>query len=293
MSKILTLKPKEEKELLKDAKGTNGEKKRIATRLLLYYNQNLVKYIVRGYSSFGGKIDYEDLIAEGNISLLKAIEKFDLNSKNRFATYAGYWIRQYIQSFINKNQLINQGPTVKERKNVVYYDSTFQSDDKENKSYSLMDTLDDSENSEMAADQIRQKDTIIQVNRLINSLDDREKIIFTRLWNHDKKHSKIIPSNLFDVYCMCTDEEKKELLKKKKVDKDNPSALEGFSLEEKNNRALMISKKYLSLFDKNYKFSELSKVFSKPENYIKKLKADSFNDLQKLAKKRKLYYLDE
>jgi hypothetical protein len=92
---------------------------------------------------------------------------------------------------------------------------------------------------------------------------------------------------------MCTDEEKKELLKKKKVDKDNPSALEGFSLEEKNNRALMISKKYLSLFDKNYKFSELSKVFSKPENYIKKLKADSFNDLQKLAKKRKLYYLDE
>jgi RNA polymerase nonessential primary-like sigma factor len=90
MSKILTLKPKEEKELLKDAKGTNGEKKRIATRLLLYYNQNLVKYIVRGYSSFGGKIDYEDLIAEGNISLLKAIEKFDLNSKNRFATYAGY-----------------------------------------------------------------------------------------------------------------------------------------------------------------------------------------------------------
>ena len=59
---------------------------------LIYYNQNLIKYMVRRYSFsfYSGQIDYEDLVAEGTISLLKAIEKFDLNSKFLFDTYAGY-----------------------------------------------------------------------------------------------------------------------------------------------------------------------------------------------------------
>ncbi|MEG7979315.1 MAG: hypothetical protein NY202_05530 [Mollicutes bacterium UO1] len=80
---------KKEKELQKmgEEKVTEGKK---AIRFLLHYNQNLVKYIVKGYSSFGGKVDHEELTAEGISSLPKAIEKFDLNSKNRFATYAGY-----------------------------------------------------------------------------------------------------------------------------------------------------------------------------------------------------------
>ena len=80
---------KKEKELEKmgEEKITEGKK---AIRFLLHYNQNLVKYIVKGYSSFNRKVDHEELTAEGISSLPKAIEKFDLNSKNRFATYAGY-----------------------------------------------------------------------------------------------------------------------------------------------------------------------------------------------------------
>jgi DNA-directed RNA polymerase sigma subunit (sigma70/sigma32) len=78
-----------EKELQKLGKEKLREGKK-AIRFLLHYNQNLVKYICKGYSSFGGKVDPEELTAEGISSLPKAIEKFDLNSKNRFATYAGY-----------------------------------------------------------------------------------------------------------------------------------------------------------------------------------------------------------
>jgi len=80
---------KKEKELQKmgEKKIREGEK---AIRFLIHYNQNLVKYIVKGYSSFGRKIDHEELTAEGISSLPKAIEKFELNSKNRFATYAGF-----------------------------------------------------------------------------------------------------------------------------------------------------------------------------------------------------------
>jgi DNA-directed RNA polymerase sigma subunit (sigma70/sigma32) len=78
-----------EKELQKlgEKKVNEGKK---AIRFLLHYNQNLVKYIVNGYPSFGGRIDPDELTAEGISSLPKAIEKFDLKSKNRFATYAGF-----------------------------------------------------------------------------------------------------------------------------------------------------------------------------------------------------------
>jgi len=80
---------KKEKELQKLGKEKIDEGKK-AIRFLLHYNKNLVKYISKGYSSFGRKVDPEELTAEGISSLPKAIEKFDLNSKNCFATYAGY-----------------------------------------------------------------------------------------------------------------------------------------------------------------------------------------------------------
>ncbi len=88
--KIATLKPREELELLKIAKFSSGKQREAALMSLIYYNQNLVKYIVKGYSYLQGQVDHEDLIAEGTIALAKAIDKFDVNSKNRFATYAGY-----------------------------------------------------------------------------------------------------------------------------------------------------------------------------------------------------------
>lgn len=154
MKKSLNLSAKEERELLEQAKkalelSNKGQKVPPhllrAVKLLIFYNQNLVKYIARGYSLFSG-IDYDDLVSAGIESLPKAIEKFSFDVKDRFATYAGYWIRQYFQSFINKSQFINQNSKVTEKKNIVFYDSQYQNDDKESKSYSLIDTLDDSEN---------------------------------------------------------------------------------------------------------------------------------------------------
>lgn len=91
--------PKDIEKLKDDLKQKESELKKMgaakihagkeATRFLIDYNQNLVKYIVKGYAK-RGKIDHDELIAEGISSLPKAIEKFDLNSKNRFATYGGY-----------------------------------------------------------------------------------------------------------------------------------------------------------------------------------------------------------
>ncbi|WNE41254.1 MAG: RNA polymerase sigma factor RpoS [Mycoplasmataceae bacterium] len=256
-----------------------------ATRFLIDYNQNLVKYIVKGYAK-RGKIDHDELIAEGISSLPKAIEKFDLNSKNRFATYGGYWITQYIQSYIKKSQLIDQSSNNKEKMNLIYYDNNYQNDDKEGKSYSLLETLSDDENAELSAELVRNQDIVIQINNLINSLENREEILLNRLFH------KIKPSNLLDVYYLMTSEEKEEFKKKMKLNNKNVvDSLQKLSCEDKKNNNLPIIKNYLLLFSGNHKFSEVSKIIGKSENKARSLKQESFQKLQKLAKDRKLNFL--
>lgn len=94
LEKIVELKSelkKKEQELAKmdKEKIMAGQK---ALRFLLDYNRHLVEYIAKGYHYYLGKekISQEELVAEGVSSLPKAIEKFDLNSKNQFCTYANF-----------------------------------------------------------------------------------------------------------------------------------------------------------------------------------------------------------
>lgn len=275
---------KKEAELKKMGTGKINDGKE-ATRILIEVNQNLVKYIAKGYSK-RGKIDQNELISEGIAAIPKAIEKYDLESKNRLATYLGYWIIQSFQTYVKKNQLIDQNSDNKEKLNLIYYDNNYQSDDKESKSYSLLETLSDDENADLSAELVRGQDIVIQINNLINSLENREEILLTRLFY------KIKPSNLLDIYCLMTEEERKELKKKMKLsDKSNIEILQSFSCEEKKNNTLPTTKKYLTLFTKKYKFSEISKILGKSENKARVLKQESFQKLQKLAKERKLNFL--
>jgi RNA polymerase primary sigma factor len=92
------------------------EEKELATRIgqgdtqardqMVRANLRLVVNIARGYSGKG--LGLQDLIEEGNLGLLRAVEGFDPAMDTRFSTYASYWIKQSI-----KRALINTGKTIR------------------------------------------------------------------------------------------------------------------------------------------------------------------------------------
>lgn len=89
------LSPEEEHQLaLQAAEGDHTARHR-----LILTNLRLVVTIARRYAGYG--MSLSDLVQEGNLGLMKAVERFDPQRGTRFSTYAGYWIRESITRALN------------------------------------------------------------------------------------------------------------------------------------------------------------------------------------------------
>ena len=98
--KLLT--PDEEIELA--ARIKKGDKK--AREQMIKANLRLVVKIARDYEGIG--LPLLDLISEGNIGLMKAVERFDPSKGGKLSTYGSWWIKQSI-----KRALANQSKTIR------------------------------------------------------------------------------------------------------------------------------------------------------------------------------------
>jgi len=98
------LSEKEEKKLILLAKKGDNE----ARSKLIKANLKLVVKIAKRYENFG--VPLIDLIEEGNIGLMRAIEKFSLRKGFRFSTYATWWIKQSITRAITNQKNIIRIP---------------------------------------------------------------------------------------------------------------------------------------------------------------------------------------
>src|SRR5438046_8513451 len=90
----------------KDLARKIGEGSTEARDQMVRANLRLVVNIARGYSGKG--LALQDLIEEGNLGLLRAVEGFDPTMNTRFSTYASYWIKQSI-----KRALVNTAKTIR------------------------------------------------------------------------------------------------------------------------------------------------------------------------------------
>lgn len=97
------LSAEEERSLAREYAETGSQ---TARNTLIMRNQRLVAYEAKKYLSYG--VPFDDLFQEGNIGLMRAVDKFDYKQNNRFSTYALWWIRQAIWRAIQ-----NTGNTIR------------------------------------------------------------------------------------------------------------------------------------------------------------------------------------
>jgi RNA polymerase sigma-32 factor len=109
---IPSLTAKEELELGTRLKNDNDLE---AAKKLILSHLKLVIKIARSYSGYG--LPVSDLVQEGNIGLMKAVKRFDVDRGVRLVSFAMYWIKAEIQEYVVKNwRLVKTATTKAQRK---------------------------------------------------------------------------------------------------------------------------------------------------------------------------------
>jgi len=193
--KIRVMTPEREKQLseIMTSNNVTDKQKQEVYKELLEGNLRFVITVAKQYQNQG--LDFPDLIAEGNLGLMKAIKNFDWSKDLRFISYAVWWVRQSILQSLNDNartirlpvnvvqelhrakkQVENNGSELEEKfqnlPKMVDLDMNINEEG---------DTLFDiikNEDADMPDAAFDTKDELKkQLSKLLNVLDEREKII--------------------------------------------------------------------------------------------------------------------
>ena len=89
------------------------EKEYIADLLIKHYKRLIYSIAKKSFNKFkdNPNIELEDLIQEGNIGFIKAIDNFDISKNTKLSTYATYWINQCVIKYIQDNAFTIRVPS--------------------------------------------------------------------------------------------------------------------------------------------------------------------------------------
>jgi RNA polymerase sigma-32 factor len=105
----------EEAEELLLAQRWREQGDRAAAHRLVTSHLRLVAKVAFGYRGYG--LPISEMISEGNVGLMRAVERFDPDRGCRFATYAVWWIRASIQEYVLRSKsLVKMGTTASQKK---------------------------------------------------------------------------------------------------------------------------------------------------------------------------------
>lgn len=170
MYKLLT--PEEEREIA--IKARNGSK--YAREKLINCNLRLV---VNKAKKYIGKLEFLDLIQEGNIGLIRAVDKFDPTKGYKFSTYATWWIRQAMTRAIHEKSRIIRMPNytqAKLKQLSEIYDKYVEEHDRQPSIKELAKLMNVKEDKVRIL--INYRKTPISIDSKINDEDDSELIDF-------------------------------------------------------------------------------------------------------------------
>jgi len=167
-----------ERRLLKLCK--RGDEK--AKNELLEANLKFVFDIAKRYTGRGISID--ELISEGNIGLIKAVDKFDENQDVKFISYAVWWIKHSMLEAIRKNKLIKYVEL--DNENGSSYVIEKKVADEEDESVSSCESIFSNEHDEKKRE--RNIEQIKVVSSLLSILNQREKYVIENYYGINNKN---------------------------------------------------------------------------------------------------------
>lgn len=160
----------EERELIIKAKSGDIESR---NKVL---NANLKYVIVIANQYKGSNIPIQELISEGNLGLLYAFDKFDVNKDVKFYCYGVWWIRQFIQNYIRLNKNIYTSDLFEDcKKNLT--DDVFTNDEDEYIYTNLNEPM--YQDEKVIFDFNGINITSDMVHNLLNILNERERKIIS------------------------------------------------------------------------------------------------------------------
>lgn len=170
-----------ERELIYKAK--NGDLD--AQNEILTSNLRFVFNIASRYKGNGAAIS--DLISEGNLGMIKAIQKFDPDKNVKFISYAVWWVRNAMQEFIKRRQLALSIEKEEDTLNVTVTEHRLKDcdDDYVTKADVILSNEEDEEMNELHKNQRK------IVDRLLSKLSSREKYIVEEYYGINGKEKNL------------------------------------------------------------------------------------------------------